>query len=394
MKSQAAVLRGIGKDWEICEIDLDPPRSGEALVKMAVAGVCRSDDHFATGDLVPSEEAVEAMRAAGVPTPDFFPMLGGHEGAGTVEEVGPGVQSVEPGDRVAMSFIPACGKCRWCVSGTGYLCDAGAVLFAREMTTDGTYRRHLGDEHLVAMTQLGTFSEYVVVAEESLIKIEDAIPFHAASLVSCGVTTGWGSATVCAGTEPGDTVVVVGIGGVGMNAVQGARAAGARHVVGVDPIAFKRDSAASFGATHTSPSAHEAIELVRELTRGVMADRVVVTASVVHVDLVPLAMMLTRKGGTCVLTGITPTSEASVPLSLLDMVNSSKHLKGALYGGMNPRASMPMLLSMYQAGALKLDELVTRRYRLDQINDAIADLREGRNIRGVIEFQSSFRSEP
>lgn len=386
MKCQAAVLRGVGKDWEICEIDLDPPRDGEVLVRMAVAGVCHSDDHFATGDTVPTPEMVELMRASGVPTPEWFPLLGGHEGAGVVEEVGPNVTSVRPGDRVGMSFIPACGMCRWCVSGQSYICDVGATLFAKEMTTDGTVRRHLGDEDLMAMTQLGTFAEYVVAPENSVIKIDDSIPFHAASLVSCGVTTGWGSATVAAGTEPGDTVVVIGIGGVGMNAVQGARAVGAKRVLGIDPVAFKRDSARAFGATHTSPSAYEAIELVRDLTRGVIADRVVVTAGVVHADLIPLAMMLTRKGGTCVLTGITPLCEMMVPLVLSEMVNSCKQLKGVMYGGMNPRASMPMLLSLYQAGALKLDELVTRRYRLDEINEAIIDLREGRNIRGIIEF--------
>jgi S-(hydroxymethyl)glutathione dehydrogenase/alcohol dehydrogenase len=319
-------------------------------------------------------------------TPDWFPLIGGHEGAGIVEEVGPGVTSLEPGDHVGMSFIPACGKCRWCVGGQSYICDVGANLFAKEMITDGTVRRHLGDEGLMATTQLGTFSEYVVTSEDSLIKIDESIPFHAASLVSCGVTTGWGSATVSAGTQPGDTVVVIGIGGVGMNALQGARAAGAKYVIGVDPVDFKRDSAPQFGATHTIAWAHEAVELVRDLTAGVMADRVVLTAGVVHADLIPVAMMLTRKGGTCVLTGMTPLSEMSVPLILVDMANSCKQLKGTLYGGMNPRASMPMLLSMYQAGALKLDELVTRSYRLDQINDAINDMREGRNIRGLIDF--------
>jgi NDMA-dependent alcohol dehydrogenase len=387
MKCQAAILRGVGKDWEIQEIVLDPPRDGEALVKMAVAGVCHSDDHFATGDTVPTPEMIEMMRAAGLPASESFPLLGGHEGAGTVVEVGPGVRSLQPGDRVATSFIPACGQCRWCISGMSYLCDAGASLFAKEMSTDGTCRRHLGDEDLMAMTQLGTFADYLVASERSLIKIENSVPFEAASLVSCGVTTGWGSATVCAGTQPGDTVVVIGTGGVGMNALQGASAAGAKHVVGVDPVDVKRDWAKAFGATHTSPSAFEAIELVRELTRGVMADRVVLTPGVLHVDLIPVAMMLTRKGGTCVLTGITPLSEMSVPLVLTDMVQSSKHLKGALYGEMNPRVSMPMLLSLYQAGSLMLDELVTHRYRLDEINDAIADMREGRNIRGVIEFE-------
>jgi S-(hydroxymethyl)glutathione dehydrogenase/alcohol dehydrogenase len=386
MKSRAAILHGVGKDWEICEIDLDPPRRGEVLVRMAVAGICHSDDHFATGDALPPAEKLEMMRAAGLSVPDFFPMIGGHEGAGIVEAVGPDVTGIRPGDHVGMSFIPACGACRWCVSGQSYLCDDGAHLFAKEMTTDGTARRHLGDESLTATTQLGTFSEYAVLSEKSVIKIDDDVPFDAAALVSCGVTTGWGSATVSAGTQTGDTVVVIGMGGVGMNAVQGARAAGAKCVIGVDPVDFKRDSAIAFGATHTSSWAHEAVGLVRDLTAGVMADRVVVTVGVVHGDLIPQAMMLTRKGGTCVLTGMTPLSEPPIPMILADLVNSSKLLKGALYGGMNPRASMPMLLSMYRAGALKLDELITRRYQLDDINEAVDDLREGRNIRGVIDF--------
>ena len=171
---------------------------------------------------------------------------------------------VRPGDRVAFSFIPACGSCRWCVSGMTYLCDNGAMMFDKEMVTDGTARRHVGDEDLTAMTQLGTFAEYAVLAEESVIKIDDSIPFEAASLVSCGVTTGWGSATVGVGTQPGDTVVIIGTGGVGINAVQGARAAGAKAVVAVDPVEFKRDSAKFFGATETSPSAEEAIPMVQE----------------------------------------------------------------------------------------------------------------------------------
>jgi NDMA-dependent alcohol dehydrogenase len=386
MKCQAAVLRGIGKDWEICNITLDPPRAGEVLVKTAVAGICHSDDHFATGDMVPGPEMAEMLRASGIEVPEVFPLLGGHEGAGIVAEVGPEVRSVRPGDRVAMSYIPACGACRWCVSGMTYLCDLGAGMLTREMTTDGTVRRHLDDEDVLAMCQLGTFAEYLVTSEKSVIKIDDAIPMHAAALVSCGVTTGWGSATVAAGTEPGDTLVVIGIGGVGMNALQGARAAGAKYVVGVDPVAFKRDSAATFGATHTAASIEEALLLVRELTLGIMADRVVITAGVVHVDLLAPAMMLTRKGGSCVLTGLTPTGEMLVPLMLSDMVLFHKQLKGTLYGGMNSRASTPMLLSMYQSGRLKLDELVTRRYRLEEINHAIADMRDGRNIRGVIEF--------
>ena len=210
-----------------------------------------------------------------------------------------------------------------------YLCDNGAMMLAKEMTTDGTTRRHLGDEDLTAMTQLGTFAEYAVLAEESVIKIDESIPFEAASLVSCGVTTGWGSGTVGVGTQPGDTVVIVGTGGVGINAVQGARAAGANAVIAVDPVEFKRDTAKFFGATDTSPSIEEAIPLVRELTSGVMADRVVLTPSVLHAELLAPALMLTRKGGTCLMTAVPKFEVNIVPLILIDMLQSCKTAQGA-----------------------------------------------------------------
>lgn len=386
MKCRGAVLRGVGMDWEIVEITLDSPHAGEVLVKMAVAGICHTDDHFTTGDMVPTPELVAMYEAMGVPPPDFFPMLGGHEGAGIVEAVGPGVRSVRPGDHVGLSFIAACGTCRWCVSGMTYLCDNGAMMLAKAMVTDNTVRRHVGDEDLMAVTQLGTFAEYAVLAEESVIKIDESISLEAASLVSCGVTTGWGSGTVGVGTCPGDTVVVVGTGGVGINAVQGARAAGANLVIAVDPVDFKRDTAKFFGATDTCPSIGEALPLVRDLTRGVMADRVVLTPSVVPAEMVAPALMLTGKGGTCLMTGVPKFEFSMVPMLLVDILQNCKTFKGLLYGGMNPRASMPMLLDMYRNGHLKLDELVTRRYRLDQINEAIADMRDGRNIRGIIEF--------
>lgn len=268
MKSKAAVLRGVGVDWEVTEIELDPPHAGEVLVKMAYAGICHSDEHFYTGDSVPSPEMEEAMRASGIPVPEWFPMLGGHEGSGIVEEVGPQVRSLAPGDHVAISFFPACGTCRWCATGYTYLCDVGANIYDKAMTTDGTRRRHLGDEDLMAMMQVGTFSEYVVASERSLVKVNDWIPLEAASLVSCGVTTGFGSGSVAAGTQPGDTVVVVGVGGIGMNAVQGARIAGAKHIVAVDPNEFKRQTAPGFGATHTVADAGAALELVKEITWG------------------------------------------------------------------------------------------------------------------------------
>jgi NDMA-dependent alcohol dehydrogenase len=387
MKSKAAVLRGVGVDWEVTEVELDPPHAGEVLVKMAYAGICHSDEHFYTGDSVPSKDMEEMMRASGVPVPEWFPMLGGHEGSGIVEKIGPEVKTLKPGDHVAISFLPACGSCRWCASGYTYLCDVGADLYSKAMTTDGTCRRHLGDEDLMAMMQVGSFSEYVVASERSLVKVHDWIPLEAASLVSCGVTTGFGSGSVAAGTEVGDTVVVIGVGGIGMNAVQGARIAGAKHIVAVDPNEFKREVAPTFGATHTVTDASAALELVKDITWGVMADRVVLTPGVVPADMVMLAMMLLRKGGTCVLTGMAKLSDVMVPLLLPDLVSSCKTLKGVLYGEMNPRDAMPKLLSMYEAGTIKLDELITQKYKLDDINEAMRDLRAGRNIRGVIAFE-------
>jgi NDMA-dependent alcohol dehydrogenase len=385
MKCQGAVLRGVGQDWEVTEITLDGPREGEVLVKMSFAGICHSDDHFRTGDCVPSPEFAAVMEAAGAPPPDLFPLLGGHEGAGVVVEVGTGVRSVQPGDHVALSFIAACGVCRFCVSGMTYLCDNGAMMLAKEMISDGTRRRHVGDEDLMAM-QLGTFAEYALLAEESVIKLDKSIPLEAASLVSCGVTTGWGSGTVGVGTQPGDNVVIVGTGGVGINAVQGARTAGANSVIAVDPVEFKRDTAKFFGATDTSPSVEEAIFLVQEITQGVMADRVVLTPSVLRPEIIAPALMLTRKGGTCLMTAVPKPELEMVPMLLADVLYSCKTLKGLIYGGMNPRASTPMLLSMYRNGHLKLDELITKRYKLDQINEGFTDMLEGRNIRGVIEF--------
>ena len=236
------------------------------------------------------------------------------------------------------------------------------------------------------MTQLGTFADHVVALEASWVKVDADVPWEAASLVSCGVTTGVGAATVTAGTQAGDVVVVIGVGGVGMNAVQGARLAGAEHVIAVDPLDYKRDAAPSFGATHTASNAEEAMVLVGGLTNGLMADRVIASPGVLHADIAGAAVNLTRKGGTCVLVGVAPASEMMLPISLAQFVGYTKVLKGCLYGNLNPRLDMPRMLSLYKAGQLKLDELVTRRYGLDDINSAFTDLREGNTLRGVITF--------
>lgn len=381
MKTRAAVLFGVGQDWRVEEIDVDPPKVGEVLVEWKVGGLCHSDEHFVTGDFVLPEEARELL---GMPSP--FPLVGGHEGAGIIVEVGPGVTSVQPGDHVSASFIPSCGRCRYCSTGRQNLCDLGAGTMMKGMITDGTSRHSLGGEELNLMAKVGTFSNHATVAESSVIKVDADLPLNAVALVSCGVATGWGSAVKRADTQPGDTVVVVGIGGIGINAVQGAKLAGAKHVIAVDPIELKREKAMELGATHTASSMAEAIPMVNDLTWGQMADRVIMTPGVLYGNLMEEALTLTGKGGTCVVTGIAPMTQTEASVNLFQMAMWQKEIKGTIFGSLNPRADIPMLLGLYREGQLKLDELVTNTYSLDQINDGYQDMRDGKNIRGVIVF--------
>jgi NDMA-dependent alcohol dehydrogenase len=381
MKTRAAVLWGVGQDWQVEEIDLHPPKAGEVLVKMKSAGLCHSDEHVVTGDMAITEEMAEAM---GIPP--MFPIIGGHEGAGVVVEVGPGVTSVQPGDHVSASFIPSCGRCHYCSTGRQNLCDLGAAAFMKGQITDGTSRHFCRGQELNLFAKLGTFSEHTVVAESSVIKVESDLPMDAVSLVSCGVATGWGSAVQRGGVSAGDTVVVVGIGGIGINAVQGARMAGAKHVIAVDPVEFKREKAMEMGATHTFSSMAEAIPAVQQLSWGRMADKVIMTPGVLYGDLMAEAMTLTGKGGTCVTTAIAPMTQTTASVNLFELAMWNKEIKGTIFGSLNPRADIPKLLGLYREGQLKLDELITKRYTLDQINEGYQDMRDGKNIRGVITF--------
>jgi S-(hydroxymethyl)glutathione dehydrogenase/alcohol dehydrogenase len=214
--------------------------------------------------------------------------------------------------------------------------------------------------------------------------VEKDLPLDCVALVSCGVATGWGSATNRADTQPGDTVVVVGIGGIGINAVQGARMAGAKRIIAIDPIEFKREKAMEMGATHTFSSMAEAIPHINELTWGEMADRVIMTPGVLHGDMMGEGMAMVGKGGTCVVTAISPMTETSADINLFQLAMWNKEVKGTIFGSLNPRADIPKLLDMYRVGDLKLDELITRRYTLDEINDGYQAMRDGLNIRGVI----------
>jgi S-(hydroxymethyl)glutathione dehydrogenase/alcohol dehydrogenase len=248
--TRAAITREFHTPWEITELRLDEPKANEVRVKFFAAGMCHSDDHITRGDA--------RVR---------LPVVGGHEGAGIVESVGPHVTRVKQGDRIVCSYIPACGKCRPCSTGHQNMCDEGKNA-GTGMFPDGTFRFHDGDEDLGGFCTLGTFSQYAVVSEWACIPLADDIPFEIAALVGCGVPTGWGSAVHAAGVRAGDTVVIFGSGGVGSNAVQGARYAGAKNVVVVDPVEFKRDMAKVFGATHAFADAQSAHDFVVETTWG------------------------------------------------------------------------------------------------------------------------------
>jgi alcohol dehydrogenase (nicotinoprotein) len=368
MKTRAAILRGTGQDFEVTELDLDGPKAGEVLIRYVAAGLCHSDEHLRHGDIVPR-----------------FPLVGGHEGAGVIEAVGEGVTRLAPGDHVICSFLPVCGHCRWCSTGKSNLCDMGATILDGVLP-DGTYRFHKDGEDLGGMCMLGTFSEYSVISENSAVKVDPDLPLDKVVLIGCGVPTGFGSAVHAAATEPGDTIAIYGIGGIGINAVQGAALAGARNVIAIDPVPLKRETAEKLGATHSAATAGEAQQLITELTRGVGADKAIVTVGVVDSEVVTNAFNAIRKGGTVVVTGLADPSKTTIEISGAILTLFEKRIQGSLFGSGDPFHDIPRMVELYQSGDLKLDELITTTYTLDQVNQGYEDLIAGKNIRGVIKY--------
>jgi S-(hydroxymethyl)glutathione dehydrogenase / alcohol dehydrogenase len=375
MKTMGALVWDFNQPWSVEEIDIGEPSKGEVKVQLEAAGLCHSDHHVVTGDI--------PMAA--------FPMLGGHEGAGIVVEVGEGVDDLAVGDHVAASFIPSCGKCPSCRAGERNLCDLGMGLMAGTAISDGSFRVHAKGQNVYPYALLGTFSPYLVVHQTSLVKIDPSISFEAAALVSCGVTTGFGSATRAAEVHPGEDVAVVGLGGVGMAAVLGAVNCGARHIFVVEPVEWKRDQALKFGASHAYSDIDTALAAIADITVGRMARKVIVTVGRADGADLEKYMAVTSKGGTCVMTAMGSVVETDVTLNLSLFTLLQKRLQGTIFGGGNPQHDIPVLLSMYQAGKLNLDDMVTRRYRLDQINDGYQDMLEGRNIRGIIRYTDADR---
>ncbi len=370
MLSLAAVFREVGSPLSVERISLDPPKETEVLVRLVAAGLCRTDYHVMRGE----------RRVA------MAPMVLGHEGAGVVEEVGSAVQGIAKGDHVVLTFIPGCGRCRWCMQGLHHLCAEGPRI-TQGPQLDGSYRRHDGDGHSVgAFCVIGGFAEFTVVDQASVVVIDKDVPLDLAALVACGVPAGVGAARYRARVKPGDSVLVVGCGGDGINVVQGARLCGAARIIAADIVQKKLDWAREFGATHAVLARGEALtRAVLELTDGIGVDHAF--GCIEPPETLLPAFRATAKAGNVVVTALTPDTVTAIGIPPLELFVTQKAIMGAVYGFASPRRHIPELLSLHREGELKLAELITRRYRLEEINQGYADLEAGKNLRGVVVFE-------
>ncbi len=365
---KAAVCPGIDQPLEVVDVDLDAPKAGEVLVRMGASGVCHSDLSVQNGTLL-------------APLPSVL----GHEGAGVVESVGEGVSSVKEGDHVVLSFVPQCGTCYFCAHEQPQLCETGFLPMATGSLLDLTPRFSRGGTPLNQMSALGTFSEALVTLEMSMVKIDDDIPLSSAALIGCGVLTGFGAAVNTASIREGDCVAVIGCGGVGLNVIQGAAHAGAERIIAVDMFDSKLDLAKEFGATDAvNPSGGDAVEQVRELTAGRGVD---VAFEVIGLkSTTEQAFAMARRGGQAVIVGVPKMEQIlEIPIAMELLVNE-KQVRGCWYGSSDVRRDIPRLISLYQSGSLKLDELISRRIGLDDVNEAFRAMEAGEVARSVIEY--------
>lgn len=368
MKARGAVLFEPGRPLEVCDVDVAPPRAGEVLVRMAAAGVCHTDLHVMQGKF-------------GAPLPAVL----GHEGAGVVAEAGPGVTALRPGDAVVALWRLSCGRCEYCARGRPALCAEGTRVRNTGRLPDGTSRLSVGGREVKHYAGVSTFCEYTVVPEAALLKLEVAIPLDRAALLGCAVVTGVGAVTNAAKVRRGDTVAVFGAGGVGLNVIQGAASAGAAAVVVVDVHRSKLELAARFGATHTVDGwTGSPVDAVRSLTNNRGVDHAF--DCVGSPATVRQAFDVLAKLGKLLVLGISPAG-AEVSLPLGPIVFEERQVLGSFYGSGRPREDIPRLARTYREGKLKLDELLTRRYPLEQINEAYAALDRGEVARSVVVFE-------
>lgn len=348
------------------EVELDDVREDEVRIKMVASGVCHSDLSVINGTI-----GLEK------------PVVLGHEGAGIVDEVGDHITTVKPGDHVVLAYIPQCGKCYFCTVGQPNLCET--MEFTRQgMLPNGHRPARRNGEPINQMTGIGTMSEYSVVHETSVIPIGSDIPLDKAALVGCGVMTGVGAVTNTAQVRPGSSVAIFGAGGIGLNAIQGSALSGATKIIAVDTNPLKLDFAKKFGATHFINAADaDPVEAIRELTGGRGADYTF--EAIGNAKVMRQAYDSARRGGTIVIIGLT-NSDAQLELPAQLIPREEKKLLGSFYGSARQRVDMPRLIDLYRTGHLKLDELVTRTYPIDEVQQAFDDMEAGKNARGVLVF--------
>lgn len=374
MRTRAAVLYEMGRPrpygetqpLRLEEVELEDPGPGEVLVEVEAAGLCHSD-----------LSVIDGTR------PRVMPMVLGHEAAGVVRAVGPGVTEVREGDRVVFSFVPACGRCRFCAVGRPALCERGNAANVQGCLLDGSCHFHRGEQTLHHHLGVSAFSRYTVAAQESLVRIEANVAPEVAALFGCAVLTGVGAVFNTARVEPGSPVAVFGLGGVGLSAVLGARAAGAFPIVAVDVREEKLALAREVGATHAVHAREEdAVARVRELTGGGAAYAFECAGSE---QVLEEAYRATARGGATVTVSL-PDPARTVRIPAVSLVTEERTLRGSYMGSSVPRRDIPRYLTLYRAGMLPVDRLLSRVIRLEEINEAFDRLAEGVVVRQVVRF--------
>ena len=367
MKTKAAVLYEYKKPLVVEELDLEGPKAGEVMVEYKAAGICHSDLSILNG--------VFAMPP--------IPCIPGHEGAGVVVETGAGVSRVKPGDHVLAIWVPSCGRCYYCVRHQPYLC-AQRDMARTGVMQDGTSRVKKGKQSIACMMGVGTFNHYNVLNEQSVLPMDKDIPFEAAAVTGCAVVTGVGAVLNTAKVQPGSSVAVVGIGGVGLNVIQGAVLANATTIIAIDLLDNKLELARQFGATHTvNPGKENFQEKVNSITGGIGVDysfEVIGTPKTAQ-----MAFDIIRRGGAAVMVGIAGAQD-TIPLPLAQFTGMEKRVLGCYYGSANLLADLKILLDLYKRGRIKVTELITKHYSQEEINKGFDDLKSGGNARGVIRY--------
>jgi S-(hydroxymethyl)glutathione dehydrogenase / alcohol dehydrogenase len=364
MKTRAAVLYGQHQPFVVEEIDLEGPGPGEVLVEMAAGGVCHSDWSVVEG-IIPKQ----------------FPLVLGHEGSARVLETGEGVRLVRPGDGVILSWIPDCGHCPYCARGRSNLCD-GRLPYAEGTLGNGITRFRKDGRAVRHFNGVSSFSQYAVVPERGCVPVDPSVPLDRAALIGCAVSTGVGAVLFTAQVPPGGTMAVFGAGGVGLNAVQGGAIANAGRVIAVDVNPHKLALAREFGATDTIDAReNDPVTAILDLTSGQGVD--FAFEAIGRPETIRQAFESVCKGGTAVAIGIA-AKDALISIPPQHLVYGERRLVGSFYGGTRPRADFARFVELYLAGKLKLDELVTREYRLDEINEAFRAMNDGELARGII----------